>query len=182
MREGIPYSACIRRFLPMKMSCSQKHASDFIGSGADTDIGTGAIAGFGSGFASHIELTEKVVPKLRRMSDDLHGSDAGAVTAEFAMVLPAVIIMVALLLSVTRAVSVSMTCQDAAASAARQLILTKSEADVQRIAQSVAGPGASVSVARVGGNVTVVAQCPILPDSLRILPAKVTGKATGIEQ
>ncbi|WP_434734842.1 TadE/TadG family type IV pilus assembly protein [Bifidobacterium sp.] len=110
------------------------------------------------------------------------GDDQGAVTAEFAMVLPAVIVMAALLMSLTRAVTVSMDCQDAAAAAARQLVITAGEADANAVARSVAGAGAVARVSHGEGAFTVNVQCPVLPGPLNILPTRVHASATGIEQ
>ncbi|MCI1219089.1 MAG: pilus assembly protein [Bifidobacterium sp.] len=98
------------------------------------------------------------------------------------MVLPAVIVMAALLMSLARAVTVSMDCQDAAAVAARQLVITSGEADASAIARSVAGADAATKVSHQKGTFTVNVQCPVLPGPLRVLPTHVHGSATGVEQ
>lgn len=49
-------------------------------------------------------------------------ADRGAVTAEFAVVLPAVAMVAMVLLCLTRTVTVSMRCQDAASAVVRELV------------------------------------------------------------
>ena len=108
------------------------------------------------------------------------GSDAGAVTAEFATVLPAVVVMAVLLLSLARTVMVSIGCQDAASAAARELVAAGSDADPSAIASAVAEGGVAVSVARDGELVTVTARCPVIPDPMGVLPTKVEARAVGV--
>lgn len=111
--------------------------------------------------------------------------DAGAATAEFAMVLPAVVMVAAVLLGMTRTVIVSMDCQDAASAVARQQLVAatadpQDTTDPQATARAVAGEGASASVSRSGDDIHVVVQCPVLPDPFGVLPTKVTGSATAV--
>ena len=108
------------------------------------------------------------------------GSDAGAVTAEFATVLPAVVVMAVLLLSLARTVMVSIGCQDAASAAARELVAAGSDADPPAAASAVAEDGVTVSVARDGELVTVTARCPVIPDPMGVLPTKVEARAVGV--
>lgn len=115
-------------------------------------------------------------PDIRRRADE------GAVTAEFAVVLPSVVAIAALILALSRAVIVSMDCQDAAAAAARELVVSGDAADPAAVARAVAGDGASARVTRSGATITVVVQCPVLPGPLGIVPAKVSGEATGVTQ
>ena len=49
-------------------------------------------------------------------------ADSGAATAEFAVVLPAVAMVAMVLLCLTRTVTVSMRCQDAASAVVRELV------------------------------------------------------------
>lgn len=49
-------------------------------------------------------------------------ADRGAATAEFAVVLPAVAMVAMVLLCLTRTVTVSMRCQDAASAVVRELV------------------------------------------------------------
>lgn len=56
-------------------------------------------------------------------------ADEGAVTAEFAVVLPAVILVAVVLIALARTVTVSMSCQDAAAVAVREIVVAGDESD-----------------------------------------------------
>lgn len=115
-------------------------------------------------------------PPVLRLPDD---ADEGSVTAEFAIVLPAVIVVAALIMALSRAVVVSMDCRDAAAAAARQVVV-EAESDPAAVAADVAGSDVAVTVRRHGDDVEVTVRCPVLPGPLGILPASVTGRAMGI--
>ncbi|WP_082440499.1 TadE family protein [Bifidobacterium aesculapii] len=108
------------------------------------------------------------------------GSDAGAVTAEFATVLPAVVVMAVLLLSLARTVMVSIGCQDAASATARELVAAGSDAGPSAAASAVGEDGVTVSIARDGELVTVTARCPVIPDPMGVLPTKVEARAVGV--
>ena len=102
------------------------------------------------------------------------------------MVLPVAMVLMILLLSLTRVVTTSMACQDAASAAVRELVITRTpagSAEAQRIASTaaiaVAGKGTTAAVSEDGGLVTVRAQCPVVPGATDILPAMVNGSASG---
>ncbi|WP_236023754.1 TadE family type IV pilus minor pilin [Bifidobacterium miconis] len=118
-----------------------------------------------------------ITAALRRVGKP---ADEGAATAEFAVVLPAVVAVALLLMCLARTVVVSMDCQDAAAAAARELVVAGDDADPYGMARAVAGDDVSVSVARNGDLATVTVQCPVVPDPIGVLPTNVTGKATGV--
>lgn len=109
-------------------------------------------------------------------------ADEGSVTAEFAVVLPAVVMVALLLIGLTRTVAVTMQCQDAAAVAVRELVVSGERSDPQSAAQAVAGDGVSVSVQHNGDRVSVTVTCPVLPGPLDVLPTRVTAEAAGIMQ
>ncbi|WP_125963827.1 TadE/TadG family type IV pilus assembly protein [Bifidobacterium dolichotidis] len=109
-------------------------------------------------------------------------SDEGAATAEFACVLPVVVVLAAVLLYVARASVVSLQCQDAAAAAAHVLIV---ENDIHAsgalaAAQQVVGSQAQVQVAAVQGGAEVTVTCAVVPDPLGVLPTTVQARAVGI--
>ncbi|WP_240541454.1 TadE/TadG family type IV pilus assembly protein [Bifidobacterium santillanense] len=109
------------------------------------------------------------------------GADAGAVTAEFASVLPAVLAMAVLICALARGVMVSMTCQDAASAAARAAVSAGGgEAGSEAAARTVAGRDIDVEIDYDDGAVTVVTHCPVVPDPMGVLPSLVTGKAVGV--
>ncbi|PJM72513.1 hypothetical protein CS006_09725 [Bifidobacterium primatium] len=110
------------------------------------------------------------------------GTDAGTVTAEFAVVLPAVMVVSLLLFSSARAVIVNMNCQEAARAAARELVVAgeSGDADPAGVVARIAGPGATVSTATGGGQVTVTTRCPLMPGPLGVLPMALEGRAVGM--
>ncbi len=104
----------------------------------------------------------------------------GAVTAEFAVALPAVVVLVVLCLSLTGVVVRSLGCQDAASAIARELAMSGSSVDEDAVVRRMAGEGASVLVTQEGSGFAVVTTCPSLPGPLGVLPATVKGHAYGL--
>lgn len=82
-------------------------------------------------------------------------ADRGSVTAEFALALPAVLVLLALALGAVRVGVSQVQCVDAARAGAR--VAARGEAsDVVRAAALAAAPrGANVSVTRADGSVVV---------------------------
>ena len=125
-------------------------------------------------------------PARREVMGPKRWEDRGSATAEFAIVLPVVVGCVALILSVARASTVALSCQDAAATAARALIVASSEGEGQRsqvaehAAQQVAGDGIDISVEEHSGVSRVTIRCPIIPDPLGILPSLARGEAVAV--
>jgi Flp pilus assembly protein TadG len=108
------------------------------------------------------------------------------VTAEFAVVLPAVVVVALVLLSLGRAVLVHVECQDAARAAARELAVAQvydsSAASRARNAAHTVSAKASVGFSAASGSVIVTTQCPLLPGPLDIFPAHVRGRAVAMTQ
>jgi len=77
------------------------------------------------------------------------------VTAETALVLPAVVLVLALVLGVGKVVSVQLQCIDAARAAARQAARGESGEIVGAVARRFGPGGARVSVSRGNGTVDV---------------------------
>ena len=77
-------------------------------------------------------------------------------TAEFAVLLPVVAVLLGAVVAVTSAAGTQLRCADAARAAARSAALGEPDAAVAAVARRVAGPGASVVVARDDGWVEVV--------------------------
>ncbi len=96
--------------------------------------------------------------------------DSGAVTAEFAIVLPCALAIVLVLLGLGRAVVCTMNCHDAAAQVAYYMVTHHNDKAAASIAQRVAGTGASVRVSKSGNVANIVVKCPLIPDPLHILP------------
>lgn len=91
------------------------------------------------------------------------GREAGSVAAEFALALPAVLLVLAALLAAGRVVLVQVQCQDAARAAAR--VAARGEgADVVRgtaLAAAPDGAGVSVTTSAQGVRVEVRATVPL---------------------
>lgn len=109
--------------------------------------------------------------------------ESGAVTAETAVVLPALVVVFAVLATGAQAVQRQLACADAARVAARLAARGESVDDVRRAAQSVAPDRAGVSVVRSDGlvRVTVTARVPLL--GLGALPTvDVAGRAVAADE
>ena len=115
---------------------------------------------------------------MRRLQCD----DEGAATAEFAVVLPVIVMLAALMLYLGRASVVSVGCQDAAAYAARAVMVQGSGAGSQAMAQAAAGEGARIEVRPAGIGCEVIAHCAVVADPWGIVPRMVRGRAHGIWQ
>ncbi|AKV56150.1 hypothetical protein AB656_05185 [Bifidobacterium actinocoloniiforme DSM 22766] len=116
----------------------------------------------------------------RRVRAWLSRGDSGSVTAEFAVVLPAVVAVAALLLGLTQTVCVSLSCQDAARSAAREVVIHRGEGDPSGVASRVAGGSAATSLERSDQQVKVSVSCPVLSTPLGVLPGRVNGSAVAM--
>ncbi|GAA4419722.1 hypothetical protein GCM10023169_10680 [Georgenia halophila] len=81
--------------------------------------------------------------------------DHGSVTAELAVVLPAVVMLLAVLLTAAAAAGTQVRVSDAARAAARAAALGESEAAVVAVARDLAGEGAAVVVSHEAEYVLV---------------------------
>lgn len=81
--------------------------------------------------------------------------ERGSVTAELALALPAVVLLLAAVLVLGSAATGQLRCADAARAGARAAALGEDTAAITAIAGRLAGSGASVGVDRGGGWVTV---------------------------
>jgi hypothetical protein len=82
--------------------------------------------------------------------------DRGSVTAELAVGLPVVALLVVFLLALASAGVADLRCADAARSGARESALGSDDEAVRAAARRVAGPDATVEVRRDGGWTVVV--------------------------
>ncbi|MEZ0448176.1 TadE family type IV pilus minor pilin [Cellulomonas sp. ICMP 17802] len=87
--------------------------------------------------------------------------DRGSVTAELAAGLPAVVLLVAALLTVASAAISQTRCADGARAGARAAALGEPDGTVTVTARHVAGDRAAVAVSRAGGWVTVDVSVPV---------------------
>jgi hypothetical protein len=81
-------------------------------------------------------------------------SERGSATAETAVVLPALVVLLASALWLVSAAGTQLRCLDAAREAARALARGEPSATVMRVVE-LAAPGASLRVRRAGGSITV---------------------------
>ena len=88
------------------------------------------------------------------------GGERGYVTAEAAVVIPALVVLAAVLIAGLGAGAAQIQCVDAARAGAREAARSETPADVQRAARQAAPPGARVSVRRTGDLVTVSVSAP----------------------
>lgn len=129
--------------------------------------------------------------------------DRGAVTAEFAIILPAVVLLMGVLLSCGYFIMESVRCHNAAHLGARVISASysvgkKEESIIKDLIKSVSAQaqvdiiplaGTSENSAIDGndsinkdGAIKVKVTCPILPDSLKLFPSLIYGEAVGIPQ
>ena len=111
--------------------------------------------------------------------------DTGMVTAETAVVLPTLVVVLALLVGGVHTLGAQLACQDAARVAARAAARGESAAEVARLAQSVAPAGAQVRVAGESGlvRVAVTATVRFPGPVLSRLPAfVVVGRAVAADE
>ncbi len=81
--------------------------------------------------------------------------DGGSATVEFALVIPAIVALLAAVLSVGQWAAAQSRAETAAATAARVAIVD-TEAAAQAAVEHIAGRGAQATVSRANGWITVV--------------------------
>ncbi len=100
-------------------------------------------------------------------------------TAEIAVAIPAVVLLLGGLIAVLAAVAAQLRCVDAAREGARAAARGDPASAVIAIAQQAAPDGAAVSVATNGETVTVTVQAPTRPIGGLVGTYTVTASATG---
>ena len=115
---------------------------------------------------------EPVGPRSPKPCDD-----DGMATAEFAVVLPAIVLTLLIGLGAVSTMTMRMRCADAAAMAARLAARGETAATVVAAARRAAPTGAVVELSTVGGavRVTVRATAHVLPVTTLIPGFAVTG-------
>ncbi len=106
--------------------------------------------------------------------------DSGAVTAEFAIILPTVAILAIVLIFVGKSVVNTMNCNDAAGQVAYYIASTHDSKEAQNIVHKVSGKNSSVKVEYVGNMANIVVSCPIVPDPLKVLPMQVEARISQV--
>ncbi len=100
-------------------------------------------------------------------------------TAEFAVLLPVVALLVGVVVALTASAATQLRCADAARAGARAAALGESDADVAAVTRRVAGAGARVAVGREDGWVTVTVESTVGPSLPLVGGLTVQGTATG---
>lgn len=110
-------------------------------------------------------------------------------TAEFAIVIPAVIVVAMLILSLTSLVVSRVQCQDAAREGARTAqtlqssgtLSTQGRQSITAAAKRHSGPYGEVSISESAQTVHVEVACPIGQGPLHVFPAKVHANAYAVK-
>jgi hypothetical protein len=87
--------------------------------------------------------------------DHPHDADRGSVTAEYAVMLPAAVLVLAVALSAGAATLQQVRLEEAAAATVRQLARGEDDAMARSTVQRMAGQGADLSASRAAGWVSV---------------------------
>lgn len=107
--------------------------------------------------------------------------ERGSVTAELAVGLPVVVLLVALLASLAAAGVTELRCEAAARAGAREAALGSDDARVRSTAERVAHDGSAVEVARAGGWTTVRVSAGVSFGPW-VAPLRVTATAVGKDE
>jgi len=103
--------------------------------------------------------------------------ERGAVTAELAVALPAVVLVLVALLTLAAAAGAQMRSADAARAGARAAALGEDDAAVRSTAAHVAGDGATVAVVRGDPWVEVTVSTPVVGGWFATSPLRASGQA-----
>jgi hypothetical protein len=101
------------------------------------------------------------------------------------VVLPVLVLVVAVLLGLARAIGGELAAEDAARVGARAAARGEAPAEVVRLAAAVAPAGSAVTISRAGGLVTVVVTARIAPlgQAVRLLPSlTVAARAVALDE
>lgn len=99
-------------------------------------------------------------------------------TAEFAVLLPVVALLVGVVVALAACAAAQLRCADAARAGARAAAIGEGDADVATVARRVAGDRVRVAVARDAGWVAVTVESTVGPDVPLVGGLTVHGSAT----
>lgn len=111
-----------------------------------------------------------------------HGSARGAVTAEFAVALPAVLLLLALLLAGAAGGVTQLRLEEAARAGARALARGEDPAAVEAIVKKLAGASATASVAADGEWLSVTVADRVGGPLGATVPWTLTARATALRE
>jgi len=115
-------------------------------------------------------------PRNRRLSGP--GEERGAVTAEFAVALPAVLLLLAMLLAGAAAGITQLRIEEAARAGARALARGEGTATVESIARRLAGDTATAAVSTQGEWLDVTVSARVGGPLGAVIPWALTAKAS----
>lgn len=104
--------------------------------------------------------------------------ECGSVTAELAVGLPVIVLLLVAVLTLSAASSAQLRVLDAARAGARAVAIGQTEPEVGAVVSRLAGDDAELRFEADGQWVTVYVSKPIAPGVLANFPARVTGSAT----
>lgn len=108
-----------------------------------------------------------------RRSEPYRFAEGGSVTAEFAVAVPAVMVVILLPLMMIPGVTAVLNCQEAAAAVAREAALSGTIEDAGRVVRRIAGSGAVADVSVEEGGFDVAVTCPLPSDPWGLFPTTV---------
>lgn len=119
-----------------------------------------------------------IKPAPLRVKMPTRQKQRGAVTAEFAVALPAVILLFAFLLAAGAAGITQLRLEEAARAGARSLARGENSGELQGIVRRLAGEGATAGVASDGNWVTVTASAAVGGSLGSLIPWTLTASAS----
>ncbi|MCL1800144.1 MAG: pilus assembly protein [Promicromonosporaceae bacterium] len=128
----------------------------------------------------HIGRTRRNFPPLSTASGIPEPSDleSGAITAEFATALPAVVLLIAVVLAIAAVMGTQLQVSDAARAGARAAALGSDETAIANVIGHTAGLRATHHISADGPWLTVSVSRSVGLGPLRLHPIQVTGTAT----
>ncbi|MBG6224484.1 Flp pilus assembly protein TadG [Arthrobacter sp. CAN_A2] len=109
----------------------------------------------------------------------VRGAQRGSVTAEVAVVLPALVVLLALLLATAHVGTVQLRLEEAARAGAREVMRGESSASVQQTVQRLAGDTAVAQVASDGQWTTVEVRARVEGPLVELVDIELRASASG---
>ncbi len=107
------------------------------------------------------------------------GSQRGSVTAEVAVVLPALVVLLALLLATAHVGTVQLRLEEAARAGAREVMRGESSASVQQTVRRLAGDNATAHIASAGEWTTIEVRARVEGPLVELMDLELHASAAG---
>jgi hypothetical protein len=108
--------------------------------------------------------------------------ERGSVTAEVAVVLPALVLLAGLLLGIGQVGVLQLRIDEAARAGAREAVRGESSASVQQTVRRLAGEGAVASIESGGGWTTVYVRAEVVGPVVDLMDIDLIASASGREE